>query len=115
MENIKTLLDQNYTPPDIATLLDTTVERVAQVMRELPLAGWGEPKHYPHIIARRNRGERRWPDADLGRLAICKIKHDKGELTLMQKMDEGYLIQYAFPVEEVVARRLWFTAPPETY
>jgi hypothetical protein len=116
MENIKTLLDQNCTPPYIAALLATTVERVVEEMKELDLSNWGDPQLYRFIIARRQPGEYRWNQRDLHTLFVARIKHDEGLVTLMQKKDqEGFLIQYALPAVATERRRLWFTAPPETY
>jgi hypothetical protein len=116
METIKTLLDQNCSPPYIAAFLDTTIEHVVQEMHDLDLLHWGDPKLYGYIIARRRPGEWRWNPRDQQALFSARIKHDEGLITLMQKKDQGYLIQYALPPDvEKEKRRLWFTAPPETY
>lgn len=115
METIKTLLDQNCSPPYIAAFLDTTVERVVEEMKELDLLNWGDEALYPYILARRQPGDWRWHERDQSTLYIARVKHDEGLLTMMQKKDQGFLIQYAFPVAEKEKRRLWFTAPPETY
>jgi hypothetical protein len=115
METVKTLLDQNYTPRLIATFLNTTVELVVQTMQELTLVGWGEPRLYAYIVARRRPGESRWHENDEATLTRCRERHDGGLLTMMQKKDEGFLIQYALPAVEKGPRRLWFTAPPEIY
>lgn len=115
MENIKTLLDQNYTPPLIASLLDTTVERVIAEMGKLTLVGWGEARLYGFIIARKPVSEARWSD----RFEVVLIKnrqlHDCGYVTMVQKRDGDYVVQYAIPSKAPSPRRLWFTAPPETY
>lgn len=116
METIKTLLDQNCSPPYIAALLDTTIERVVEEMKELDLFNWGDPMLYPYIIARRLPGEWRWNARDHQTLFNARVKHDEGLVTMMQKKDQGFLIQYALPASiEKEKRRLWFTAPPETY
>lgn len=115
METIRSLLELNYTPVLIAARLDTPLEHVVQVMRTLPLAGWGDPKLYGFIVARKRPGESRWLERDLERLALCRARHDAGELSMAQKKDQDYLIQYALPVAGGVPRRLWFTAPAEIY
>lgn len=115
METVKTLLDQNYTPPLIATFLDTTVEHVVQTMRELTLVGWGDSEMYQHIVARRRPGEARWNQAFESMLTLSKRRHDEGFVSMVQKKDEGFLVQYAIPCAEKQERRLWFTAPPEIY
>jgi hypothetical protein len=114
METIKSLLDQNCSPPYIATLLATTVERVVEEMKELDLLHWGDPKLYAYILARRLPSDWRWHERDQSILYSARIQHDRGQVTMMQKKDQGFLIQYAFPGEGK-GRRLWFTAPPETY
>jgi hypothetical protein len=116
METIKTLLDQNCSPPYIAAFLDTTVERVVEEMKSLDLLNWGDEKLYRYIIARRLPGEWRWHQRDMSTLFIARVKHDEGFVTMMQLKDQGYLIQYALPADvDAERRRLWFTAPPETY
>ena len=115
MESIKTLLDQNFTPQLIATILDTTLERVVEEMNKMDLFGWGNPGHYTFIIARKYPAERRWNERFERILASAREKHDQGLITMVQVRDDDMIIQYAMPVERPVSRRLWFTAPPETY
>ena len=109
---VQKLLNNNMAPSNVAKDLGMPLDLVVEKMKSLGIKGWGRPDLFPYIVARRNVNWSGWLDTDQERLAISRINHDQGEVTMMQGRDEDWSIQYAFP-KKGGTRKPYFSAKSE--
>lgn len=109
---VQKLLHNNVPPSIVAKDLGMSLAMVVEKMKSLEVKGWGRPDLFPFIVARRNVNWSGWLESDQERLAMSRINHDQGEVTMMQGRDEDWIIQYAFPKQGGV-RKPYFSAKSE--
>lgn len=107
---IKEFLSHSRNPFEVSRMTGAKLSEVRKIMREEPmtLSGWGKPKYHPYIISRRGAFDPAWPLKDAQVIIDHKRLHDQGRVTMCQGRDEGWIIQYAFPLEHPVQREPYF-------
>lgn len=79
-------------------------------MRDHPdyVHGYGPVHLRGHIVSRRHLNDPSWPREDYQKLCNTRRLHDEGKVTMCQKRDGDWIIQYAIPNHPPVKRRPYF-------